>query len=305
MDVYRKDAAEFLRVTQAMADCTLTHEDRLWLGRRNRTVLQMTSEGRAQLLKFESAPLLMDGRKTTITGTTGADHMNLVKLKQLADRKGVPIYTLCARQGVPKEKGCLDVKKLKADDFRGMEAELLMCIGARVLLTQNLWVEAGLMNGALGNVKGFMWPEDADPQSEKIEQRTPLCTLIEFDSVNLIDPDGNRRSFFPNDPEKKNWVPIFRQKVSSTIEENVVREQFPLTLAWALTHWNAQGMTLDRVRVQLSDRTAGVPGIAFVAVTRVRHPWDLVFDQDVSAYEHFMKARRTPAFRKRQRFELR
>ena len=94
-----------------------------------------------------------------------------------------------------------------------------------------------------------------------------------------------------------NWVPIFRQAVSSTIEEHVVREQFPLTLAWALTHWKAQGMTLDRVRVQLSERTAGVPGIAFVAVTRVRHSWDIVFEKDLPVLEHFMKACKTHAFR--------
>ena len=82
----------------------------------------------------------MDGRKTRITGETGADHMNQVKLKQLADRTRVFIYTLCARHGVPKEKDGLEVKKMKADDFRGMEAEILMCTGARGLLVQNLYV---------------------------------------------------------------------------------------------------------------------------------------------------------------------
>ena len=56
LDMYRKDAAEFLRVTQAMADCTWTHEDRLWLARRNRTVLQMTPEGRAE---FGNSKLLL------------------------------------------------------------------------------------------------------------------------------------------------------------------------------------------------------------------------------------------------------
>ena len=66
-------------------------------------------------------------------------------------------------------------------------------------------------------------------------------------------------------------MPIFRQRVSSTAEESVWRENYPLTLAWALTHWKAQGMTLDRVRVHLSERTAGVAGIGFVACTRVRH----------------------------------
>jgi hypothetical protein len=64
-------------------------------------------------------------------------------------------------------------------------------------------------------------------------------------------------------------------------------------------------MTLERVRVHLSERTAGVAGIGFVACTRVRHPWDIVFEEDLPEYEHFMKARRTVAFRERKRFELR
>ena len=193
---------------------------------------------------------------------------------------------------------------MDADDFRGMENELLVCEGARVLLTQNLWVEAGLMNGALGVVRGYMWPEGGNPYSERSELRTPLCVFVEFDSVNLgVDEEGRPRSFFPNDPVRQNWVPVFRQKVSSTAEEHVARENFPLQLAWALPHWKAQGMTLDRVRVHLSARTAGVPGIGFVACTRVRHPWDLVFGEDLPEYEHFMKARRTAAFRERVLFE--
>ena len=37
----------------------------------------------------------------------------------------------------------------------------------------------------------------------------------------------------------------------------------------------------------------------------MRHPWDLIFEEDLPEYEHFMKARRTAAFRERKRFELR
>ena len=116
---------------------------------------------------------------------------------------------------------------------------------------------------------------------------------------------GGRARFFPDDPSRRNWVPIFSQKASSSVEDHVQRENFPLTLAWALTHWKAQGMTLDRVRVHLSERTAAVPGIGFVACTRVRHPWDIVFEEDLPEYGAFMKARRTLAFRERKRFELR
>mgnify|MGYP005659922931 CR=1 FL=1 len=44
----------------------------------------------------------------------------------------------------------------------------------------------------------------------------------------------------------------YSDKVSSIVEEHVPRENYPLTLAWALTYWKAQGMTLESVRVHLS-----------------------------------------------------
>ena len=177
--------------------------------------------------------------------------INSLLLEQLSQRTGKPIATLFARHGTPDtpEGKKIDAKAMDADDFRGMESELHMCEGARVLLTQNLWVEAGLMNGALGVFRGYMWPEGGDPNAEQEEKRRPLCVFVEFDSVNLGDgADGRPRSFFPDDPVRRNWVPIFRQTASSTTEEHVKREQFPLTLAWALTHWKAQGMTLARAR---------------------------------------------------------
>ena len=67
-----------------------------------------------------------------------------------------------------------------------------------MLLTQNLWVEAGLMNGALGVLRGYMWPEGGDPHSTDSSKRAPICVFVEFDSVNLgVDESGLPRSFFP------------------------------------------------------------------------------------------------------------
>ena len=42
-----------------------------------------------------------------------------------------------------------------------------------------------------------------------------------------------------------------------------------------------------------------------MAVTRVRHPRDLVFWQDLPEYEEFQKQREKKNFRARRRFELR
>ena len=93
--------------------------------------------------------------------------------------------------------------------------------------------------------------------------------VVEFNEVNLgCDAQGAARTFFPGEPDRVNWVPIFPQETFSNRDEGVRREQFPLVLAWAITHWKAQGMTLRRVRVHLSARSAAVPGVAFVAVTR-------------------------------------
>ena len=141
----------------------------------------------------------------------------------------------------------MDATKMEAADFRGIESELFMCEGARVLLTQNLWVEAGLMNGALGVVKGFVFPEKFDPKSDDPALRKPLCVVVKFDDVNL-----------PEDLKLKgagmeNCVPIFHETAFHESEEKVSRKQFPLTLAWCLTHWKAQGMTLLRVKIALGE----------------------------------------------------
>ena len=124
------------------------------------------------------------------------------------------------------------------------------------------------------------------------------------------------RAFFPNLLESmgvdtkgrkrgKRVVPIFRSSVSAENSDGFSRQQFPLVLAWALTHWKAQGMTLRRVRIRLGERTVGMPGIAFTAITRVKHPWHLLFEVDLPSFEKFQEVQWKKIFRERRRFDWR
>ena len=96
---------------------------------------------------FNNAPLLMDGRVDSVSGAVGANKINMLKLERLSAATQKPIVVIRAYHDKPNtEEG----KKMKpdlidAEDFRGVENELLLCEGARVLLMQNLCVETGLV----------------------------------------------------------------------------------------------------------------------------------------------------------------
>ena len=260
----------------------------------------LSEEGRATFEReFKDAPLLFDGKKRNARGEDGADRYNAERLEQLSRDSCLPILGIRALHARPAGT---KPERMDDDQFRGLIAELRLAIGARVLLMTNEWVEAGLVNGAVGTVRGFMFPDGFDPNSEQSRLSTPLCVVVEFDDVRL--PEG--KSFFPGEPGKERWIPIFRSApVVSQSDDNITREQFPLTLAWALTHWKAQGMTLQRVRICMRDAVATIAGIGYVAITRVKHPEHLLFEEDLPSWETFQEAKRKPGFRQRRRMELR
>ncbi|XP_062593070.1 uncharacterized protein LOC134254555, partial [Saccostrea cucullata] len=137
----------------------------------------------------------------------------------------------------------------------GLSASLLFSINARVMLTRNINVEDGLVNGAMGHISDFEYGEAQ--QINRVEG-----IRIIFDSEDVGRLQGKKTS---------HGNEVLIQRLQEDIKEkntkNVVRHQFPLKLAWACTAHKVQGMTINRVVVNL-DRTFA-PGQAYVAISRV------------------------------------
>ena len=85
--------------------------------------------------------------------------------------RNLPVKVLTAiNQGLGAEKA-------SDDDAENLSNVIHLCIGARVMLTANLWTEIGLVNGSIGTVIDLVWGLEMDPFSS-----LPLAILIAFDS---------------------------------------------------------------------------------------------------------------------------
>ena len=96
------------------------------------------------------ALLLMDGKVRNAAGHDGADHANWYQLRRAAHRMQKPLAAIGATHQKVSSDPNLIAEMLDAGEFRNLSSCFESCVGARVLLIQNLWVAADLMNGALG-----------------------------------------------------------------------------------------------------------------------------------------------------------
>ena len=180
------------------------------------------------------------------------------------------------------------------ENFNGLPAELEIAEEARVILIHNLAVELGLMNGTQGVVKQIVYKENHSPSHEDVSKRIPEAIVVDI-------PKYAGPTFF-DDPDKKTWVPIVPSGRDDADNQGITRHQFPLILGWAMTPWKAQGMTLDRAIVRLT-KAATAPGVAFVALSRVRHPDHLMLEDSFPDMSTIMKQAQRETFHMRQRWE--
>ena len=156
------------------------------------------------------------------------------------------LETLYCRDEIDETRGTRKWSKAVTDQIKklnkdcnltaGLEAELTIAIGARVMLRRNIDTKKGLVNGSIGTVTAI----------------TTQHVMIKFDRINEPCAIERVRSKFM---VKKSFF--------------VYRKQFPLILAFAVTIHKCQGLSLDCAIIDLSKKVFS-PGMAYVALSRVR-----------------------------------
>lgn len=127
------------------------------------------------------------------------------------------------------------------------------------MLTSNLWVDMGLVNGAMGTIKAICYHIGAAPPD------LPVAVTVHYDVYSGPTlPDGT----VPITPLCRTWS-------SSTTQCS--RLQLPLKLAWAATIHKAQALTMDKVVVDIGKKEFS-SGPTFVACSCVHHLTDILLD---------------------------
>ena len=137
---------------------------------------------------------------------------------------------------------------------------LHLSVGSRVVVKKNLWTSKGLVNGALGYLRGIVWLTNE-------RGKLPDFVLVEMDHYSGPPFLQQHPRTVPIAPYQGN----FEYKGASCI-----RIQVPLVLSWAITIHKSQGMTLDKAVIDIG-RKEMANGLTFVAVSRVRRIGDIAF----------------------------
>ncbi|XP_034839859.2 ATP-dependent DNA helicase pif1-like [Maniola hyperantus] len=142
----------------------------------------------------------------------------------------------------------------------GLLPTILLAVESRVMLRRNIAVSDGLVNGAMGVVKGFTWPALRRDQLEDGEM--PDAVLIKFDDETTGSrlKDANGLVSIP---------PMCATFQATRGYGDVERRMLPLILCWAVTVHKLQGTTLDRAVIDLGKKNFA-KGQVYVALSRVK-----------------------------------
>ena len=218
-------------------------------------------------------------------------------LSQLPGEKFViPCHDNVVSANIPA-KECQTLINSLPDDYSKtgqLMKSLTVVVGMIVVHTANVNVEDGLTNGATGVVKQI------DFRMEGTNRPSIIWVLFDDPRVGRTTREKYRKLYNPS--INTDWTPVFDvQRTFILNYKTYQRIQFPLTPASGKSVWKAEGATVDRVVVDLSQekRIVKIPHIHYVALSRVKRLKDLyilnlneasmALDDDVNVEMHRLR----------------
>lgn len=197
-----------------------------------------------------------------------ARQYNETQLKLTAEITGDKIYSFPANvvhNGTLPEDEKAFFQAQKARIYERLE----LCVGSRVMLTSNLNVEEGWMNGAICTVI-----EVSDTIGGRDTQGEGILLEREGKTFFLTKQLYARQKYTRcnkciaaecSHPRSTFYLDIFPEEIDKTHPFMMV-SQYPLLLAWGLTIHKSQGLTLPGCVIHLYGRYT--PSLFYVAISR-------------------------------------
>ena len=131
-----------------------------------------------------------------------------------------------------------------------------------MVLTTNIWKEAGLTNGAKGTVKHIIYEPNAKPPKS-----LPVCVIVSFEQYKGPWYKG-LENCYPIIPINFPWM-----EGSATVS----RTMLPLSMGYAISIHNSQGRSMDNLIVNIGSNEFA-NGLTYTALSRIRKFENLFFE---------------------------
>lgn len=220
-------------------------------------------------------------RRTSAEFSSALD-LNFPGTTVMAKNDEVDRFNWQALQRVRGEKFAVNSKRWHVakspGEWKNIPERLELKIGAYVMILANDTREFTYANGDCGLVVG----RDSTSVQVRLARNDEVVDIGTIErKVHSPDSEGFDKKRIPKSPT---WgTPWFDELAEKYCIGSV--KYLPLRLAWASTVHKSQGLTLDRVQLDLRNHFFSQPAMAYVAVSRCRTPEGLriVGDEELLA----------------------